>query len=50
MCRYLVIDWELKSIWITDDINDVNDGGSYRYKNDEEMIKDIKDIIKEIKK
>ena len=50
MSKYWVINWELKSFWVTDDINDINEGCSYRYENDDDLIQDIQDIIREIKK
>lgn len=31
MRRYLVMDWELQSVWATDDISEVDSGGSCRW-------------------
>ena len=46
MSRYLVIDWELQSLWFADDITDVNDGGSCRYGDINDLIKDVKKVLK----
>ena len=46
MSRYLVIDWELQSLWFADDIKDFNDGGSCRYGDINDLIKDVKEVLK----
>lgn len=45
MSRYLVIDWELQSLWFADDITDINDGGSCRYGDINDLIKDVKLVL-----
>ena len=46
MSRYLVIDWELQSLWFADDITDINDGSSCRYGDINDLIKDVKRVLK----
>ena len=49
--RYMVVDWELQSIWITDDLTEVNEGGSCRYGDIVDLIRDVQRILsgKELK-
>lgn len=47
MCRYWVIDWELQSMWFTDDINEVNEGGSCRYGDKVDMIRAMQKALEE---
>lgn len=41
MCRYLVIDWENKTIWETDDYQDINEGGSVACTSNADLIAEI---------
>ena len=50
MSRYLVIDWELQSLWFADDITDVNDGGSCRYGDINDLIRDVEIVLSASKK
>lgn len=49
MRRYLIIDWELSSVWATDDIEDINSGGSCRWGDPLDMIKVAESILDERK-
>ena len=45
MCRYLVIDWELQSVWITNNLEEIDEGGSCRYEDKVDMIKGVQSIL-----
>ena len=45
MCRYLVIDWKLQSIWITNNLEEINEGGSCRYGDKVDMIRGVQSIL-----
>ena len=45
MSRYLVIDWELHSLWFADNIKDFDDGGSCRYGDINDLIKDANTVL-----
>lgn len=47
--RYLVIDWELQSVWTTDDIAEEDSGGSCRWGDQLDMIKLVESILEEKK-
>lgn len=47
--RYLVVDWELQSVWTTDDITDEDSGGSCRWGDPLDMIKVAESILAERK-
>lgn len=47
--RYLVMDWELQSVWATDDISEVDSGGSCRWGDPLDMIKLVESILDEKK-
>lgn len=49
MRRYLVMDWELQSVWATDDISEVDSGGSCRWGDPLDMIKLVESILDEKK-
>lgn len=45
MSRYLVVDWELQSVWITNNLEEVNEGGSCRYGDKVDMIRGVQSIL-----
>lgn len=45
MSRYLVIDWELQSLWFADNIKDFNDGGGCCYGGINDMIRDVEIVL-----
>ena len=49
MRRYLVMDWEMQSVWATDDISEVDSGGSCRWGDPLDMIKLVESILDEKK-
>lgn len=45
MCRYLVIDWKLQSVWITNNLEEIDEGGSCRYGDKVDMIRGVQSIL-----
>ena len=51
MSRYLVIDWELQSVWFTNNLSEIDEGGSCRYGDVVDMIRGVQSVLasKELK-
>lgn len=45
MSRYLVIDWKLQSVWITNNLEEIDEGGSCRYGDKVDMIRGVQSIL-----
>ena len=45
MCRYLVIDWKLQSVWITNNLEEIDEGKSRRYGDALDMIKGVQSVL-----
>lgn len=45
MCRYLVIDWKLQSVWITNNLEEIDEGGSCRYEDAIDMIRGVQSVL-----
>ena len=50
MSRYMTIDFKLHSIWFSDDIEDYNNGGSCRYGDMLDLIRDVEKVLEGYKK
>ena len=50
MSRYMTIDFKLQSIWFSDDIEDYNNGGSCRYGDMLDLIRDVEKVLEGYKK
>ena len=45
MSRYLVIDWKLQSVWITNNLEEIDEGGSCRYGDKVDMIRGVQSVL-----
>ena len=45
MSRYLVIDWELQSVWLVNNLSEIDENGSRRYEDVSDMIKGVQSVL-----
>ena len=45
--KYLLINWEDKTVWQTDDLEDINQGYSVKAVDTDDLINEVDDIIEE---
>jgi hypothetical protein len=45
MSRYLVIDWELQSVWAVNNLSEIDENDSRRYEDVSDMIKGVQSVL-----